>query len=475
MKPFSLLRRFVSLLSLSCLLTADTLYAQVVSRSGQSMNESGAVLRTSKISIPQSPERNGYVMDCYEKEDVNQRSSYTDWYFVKNRKTLTDCLGQQLKRSPQTQLSGVAVECPPIVLNKIHTLQNATQRKSEDHDEGSQAFIEIGGDKQKLYDQVLPERKETEDEATSEHQSVRTIHMSSKDLQKNAQVTSGWIKDLDDHYAQKADADHVYVFNGKQRAYSRTRCLDRGNNLLLASLEYPNTNEKAYVTVSQPLPLNESDTTLVLGKIDGKKPPHSAITKTIQTPDSVDGLKDHKGMPDRTNDKGVTLSPSPVSNQDLLGLDKDQGISLNPADVNRYLDTAPPAIKQLARNAALRYQINPRLVLSMIAIESRFNPEAVSNRGAVGLMQLMPATAASLGLVGEDIKNPEKNIEAGVKYLDQMLRRYRDNLPLALAAYNAGYGNVEKAGGIPQNGETPRYVRDIIALFEQTQKDVRLR
>jgi soluble lytic murein transglycosylase-like protein len=94
--------------------------------------------------------------------------------------------------------------------------------------------------------------------------------------------------------------------------------------------------------------------------------------------------------------------------------------------------------------------------------------------GAVGLMQLMPATAAELGLRGDEIRNPAKNIEAGVKYLDQLLRRYRNNLPLALAAYNAGYGAVDKAGRIPQNGETPRYVRDILRLFEQSQKEARL-
>lgn len=115
--------------------------------------------------------------------------------------------------------------------------------------------------------------------------------------------------------------------------------------------------------------------------------------------------------------------------------------------------------EKLVREAAERHRMDPALVRAVIATESNWNAGAVSRRGAVGLMQLIPTTAAQYGV--NDLFSPQQNVDAGVRYLKRLLERYNGNLDLALAAYNAGEGAVDRAHGIPAFRETRNYVQKV--------------
>ena len=139
--------------------------------------------------------------------------------------------------------------------------------------------------------------------------------------------------------------------------------------------------------------------------------------------------------------------------------------------------TAKPSSSETARNAdgkntieyrfdpiiikaANQYKVDPAMVKAIILAESGYNPNAVSKKGAMGLMQLMPTTAQELGV--ENGFSPEQNIHAGVRYFKQLMNRYRGNVKLALAAYNAGSRKVREYKGIPPFKATQYYIKKVL-------------
>jgi soluble lytic murein transglycosylase-like protein len=113
--------------------------------------------------------------------------------------------------------------------------------------------------------------------------------------------------------------------------------------------------------------------------------------------------------------------------------------------------------------AAARHNVDPNLVRAVVKVESNFNSNAVSRKGAMGLMQLMPATAKSLKV--QNPFDPDQNVDAGVRHLKQLLENYGGDVNLTLAAYNAGSGAVARSSGIPRYAETQNYVRRITNLY----------
>ena len=121
--------------------------------------------------------------------------------------------------------------------------------------------------------------------------------------------------------------------------------------------------------------------------------------------------------------------------------------------------------KHHIRTASDLYMVDPALIEAIIQVESSFRPDAVSKSGATGLMQLMPGTASDLEV--NDRYNPRQNIHGGVRYVSQLMERFDNDLPLVLAAYNAGPGAVERANGIPDKPETQRYVKKVMKAYHE--------
>jgi soluble lytic murein transglycosylase-like protein len=145
------------------------------------------------------------------------------------------------------------------------------------------------------------------------------------------------------------------------------------------------------------------------------------------------------------------------------------------SEVNTYLDGRAQSDQTLNRaftaqdidaaidQAAARHNVDPSLVRSVVKVESNFNPNAVSRKGAMGLMQLMPSTARSLNV--SNPFDPQQNVDAGVRHLRRLLDSYGGDVRLSLAAYNAGSGAVARSAGVPHFRETQNYVRRITNLY----------
>jgi len=127
---------------------------------------------------------------------------------------------------------------------------------------------------------------------------------------------------------------------------------------------------------------------------------------------------------------------------------------------------AQPLFRDLVEAAAKRYNVDADLITSVIAVESNFDPKAVSRKNARGLMQLLPETAAQLGV--KNIDDPAENIDGGTRYLRDLLQKYNNDLALALAAYNAGPDKVQFYGRVPPFAETISYVRRVKRGYEKS-------
>ena len=157
---------------------------------------------------------------------------------------------------------------------------------------------------------------------------------------------------------------------------------------------------------------------------------------------------------------GQTLQPAKKT-PSLVALKPARPVEAHPARVGRYRD--------LVEQVADKYDLNPDLMHAIISVESGYNPKAVSNRGARGLMQLMPATGKRFG--GRQLSDPKQNLEAGARYLAYLLDKFDNRLTLAIAAYNSGEGAVQRYGTVPPYKETRNYVAKVMATYVAASSD----
>ncbi len=202
------------------------------------------------------------------------------------------------------------------------------------------------------------------------------------------------------------------------------------------------------------------------------------MPKDVDKKSFAEVLKNSKAQQtDKTGFGTLVKNPSETVKAKILGSNSKFGSLTTGLGNISALTTASSttSIPEVSRNApkaqilamidkvAKKHGVDQKLVRALVRQESGFNPNATSHCGAQGLMQLMPATAKGLGVT--DAYNPVQNVEGGVKYLKGLLNKYNGNVILALAAYNAGPGAVDKYGNVPPYKETQNYVKSILANY----------
>ncbi len=156
-----------------------------------------------------------------------------------------------------------------------------------------------------------------------------------------------------------------------------------------------------------------------------------------------------------------------VTAQDVVAIEPEDVFTSAPAPPQP--PAADPLFRNLIAEAAARHGVDAELITSVIAAESNFDPKAVSRKNARGLMQLLPETAARFGV--KDVFDPKENIEAGTRYLRELLQMYNNDLTLTLAAYNAGPERIQQYGRVPPFTETVSYVRRVKRNYEKNKSD----
>jgi soluble lytic murein transglycosylase-like protein len=160
-------------------------------------------------------------------------------------------------------------------------------------------------------------------------------------------------------------------------------------------------------------------------------------------------------------DRSGTVHFSDTQRHNYLKYRSKHDLPAAPGRENQY--------EQIIRRSAKKYSVDPALIKAMIKAESNFDPHAISPVGALGLMQLMPETAAQLSAT--DVLNPHVNIDAGTRYMKVLLNEFKGNIRLSLAAYNAGADNVRRFYKVPPFDETKTYVSRVFAYYKQYRKE----